>query len=107
MAKFAIISDIHSNYEALEAVLAACAEARVDKYLCLGDIVGYNADPQKCLERVLDLDLIAMVRGNHDDLVASDDEEMVPVTSNLKLKIGCMSCISVLHQIFFNMMLSV
>ena len=87
MAKFAIISDIHSNYEALEVVLAACAEARVDKYLCLGDIVGYNADPQKCLERVLDLDLIAMVRGNHDDQVASDDEEMDGFNQNARIAI--------------------
>ena len=47
---YGLISDIHANLEALEAVLT---ELRgVDVFLCMGDIVGYGADPGPCLERV-------------------------------------------------------
>ena len=45
--KYAIISDIHANLEALEAVLAD-AQPQADSFICLGDIVGYNANPQEC-----------------------------------------------------------
>ena len=44
----AIISDIHSNLEALRAVLSAIDALPVDEIICLGDIVGYNADPEPC-----------------------------------------------------------
>ena len=47
--KYAILGDIHGNLEALEAVLAACRELGVEKYACIGDIVGYNANPKECL----------------------------------------------------------
>lgn len=60
-----MLSDIHGNLEALDAVLGALADERIDRYLCLGDIVGYGANPNECLERVTGLttDVIA---GNHD-----------------------------------------
>ena len=48
--KYAIISDIHGNTEALNVVLNKCDEVGVEKYICLGDIVGYNANPSECLE---------------------------------------------------------
>ncbi len=67
--RYAIISDIHSNREALEAVLLKIGKLRVDKILCLGDVVGYNADPQFCVPRTLDVSASA-VRGNHDKAVA-------------------------------------
>ena len=76
MAKIAILSDIHSNYEALTAVLAKCNEIGVDKYVCLGDIVGYNANPAECLEIVRGLNPICMVKGNHDEYAANNDEVM-------------------------------
>ena len=63
--KYALISDIHGNLEALEAVLEAIASRPVDGYICLGDIVGYGANPRECLERVRGLNPIA-VTGNHD-----------------------------------------
>ena len=50
MPKYAVLSDIHGNLEALEAVLRLCAAVGVDKYILLGDVVGYNADPARCIE---------------------------------------------------------
>lgn len=76
MAKYAILSDIHSNLEALSVVLAKCRELEVDHYISLGDIVGYNADPLACVELVRELNFVSMVRGNHDEYTGSDDEEM-------------------------------
>jgi len=63
--KYAILSDIHSNREALEAVLARLREYSPDAFLCLGDIVGYGADPSACLSIVRSL-TDNTVRGNHD-----------------------------------------
>ena len=61
---YGLISDIHGNLEALEAVLAELAG--VDAFLCLGDIVGYGADPGQCVDRVRDLPDLTCVAGNHD-----------------------------------------
>ncbi len=74
--KYAILSDIHANWEALDVVLAKCRELDVDRYVSLGDIVGYNANPAECLRAVRDLDWAAMVRGNHDEYTASNDPVM-------------------------------
>ncbi|HVO38838.1 MAG TPA: metallophosphoesterase family protein [Spirochaetia bacterium] len=65
----AIISDIHSNLEALEAVLTAIAGFGVDAVYCLGDIVGYGPNPNECTKAALDR-CDAVVRGNHDKAVA-------------------------------------
>jgi len=51
--RIAIFSDIHANLEALEAVLADAEAQGCDSYICLGDVVGYNADPAACLERAV------------------------------------------------------
>jgi len=66
---YGLLSDIHANLEACEAVLADLAG--VDAYLCLGDIVGYGPDPAACLERVRRLPGLVCVAGNHD-LAAAD-----------------------------------
>ena len=66
--RYAILSDIHGNLEALDAVLAD-AGSRADAVLCLGDIVGYGADPAACLERIA-ARAEAVVAGNHDHGVA-------------------------------------
>ena len=66
MAKYAILSDIHANSDALKVVLEKCREIGVDHFVSLGDIVGYNAEPRECLYLVRDLAWVAMVRGNHD-----------------------------------------
>ena len=47
--KYAILSDIHANYEALTAVLNKCSEIGVTDFISLGDIVGYNANPKECI----------------------------------------------------------
>jgi diadenosine tetraphosphatase ApaH/serine/threonine PP2A family protein phosphatase len=64
--RLAILSDIHANLEALEAVLADAHERRCTQFVCLGDVVGYNANPSECLDRVRQLDC-PVVKGNHDE----------------------------------------
>jgi predicted phosphodiesterase len=77
--RYLILSDIHANITALDAVLAA-AEGRWDKAICLGDIVGYGPDPNEAVERVRALDCVA-IRGNHDKAIAgiTEAEEFNPV----------------------------
>src|SRR6266487_4571150 len=64
--RFAIFSDIHANLEALEAVLADARENKCTDFVCLGDVVGYNANPHECVERIRQLDC-PIVKGNHDE----------------------------------------
>ena len=64
--RFAIFSDVHANLEALEAVLADARARKCTRFVCLGDVVGYNANPGECVERVRELDCPA-VKGNHDE----------------------------------------
>ncbi len=61
--KFGIISDIHSNAEAMDGVLEHMEE--VDEIICLGDIIGYGADPNYCIKRIKDLNC-KCIGGNHD-----------------------------------------
>jgi predicted phosphodiesterase len=63
--RYAVISDIHGNVEALGAVLADIEAQRVDEVVCLGDIVGYGADPNECVEAVRGA-ATKVVAGNHD-----------------------------------------
>ena len=67
----AIFSDIHSNLEALEAVLSDMEYRHTTPHLCLGDVVGYGASPAKCLERVRALSC-GVLQGNHDAMAAAD-----------------------------------
>jgi diadenosine tetraphosphatase ApaH/serine/threonine PP2A family protein phosphatase len=67
--RYAIISDVHSNLEALEAVLSSLEDERIDAYLSTGDIVGYGADPSACIDRIRGLSPV-IVAGNHDWAVA-------------------------------------
>ena len=68
MSRFAIISDIHGNLHALQAVLARMMDLDVQEVVCLGDIVGYGPAPRECLDLVVRCCTIA-VRGNHDEAV--------------------------------------
>lgn len=63
--RYALLGDIHGNTEALSVVLASIKEQQIDKIICLGDVVGYGAEPVACLEMIRELkcDCIA---GNHD-----------------------------------------
>lgn len=63
--KTAVFGDMHGNLEALEAVLADAKDRGAEAFACLGDIVGYGADPNGCCERIRSLGAIT-VRGNHD-----------------------------------------
>jgi len=72
--KYAIISDLHSNLEALTAVKNFAEEQGVQKYICLGDVVGYNASPKEVLKIVRDLKPIAIIKGNHDEYVSQKGE---------------------------------
>ncbi|MCE9637254.1 MAG: metallophosphatase family protein [Planctomycetes bacterium] len=67
--RIAILADIHSNLEALEAVLGALSKTRIDRYVCVGDVVGYGADPAPCVAKVREL-CDVVVAGNHDWAVA-------------------------------------
>ena len=70
--KFAILGDIHSNLEALTVVLKDARERGVTHYACVGDIVGYNANPRECIDIVRELGGVT-VRGNHDHYCATND----------------------------------
>src|SRR5262245_5036151 len=69
--KLGILGDIHSNIEALDAVLAVFKRERVDKVYAVGDLVGYGADPKAVLARIRN-EKIESVLGNHDAAVAGE-----------------------------------
>jgi diadenosine tetraphosphatase ApaH/serine/threonine PP2A family protein phosphatase len=64
--RFAILSDIHSNLEALEAVMLDAEQQKCTHFVCLGDVVGYNANPHECVARIRELGC-PVVKGNHDE----------------------------------------
>jgi len=70
--RFAIFSDIHANLEAIESVLADAQERGCTQFVCLGDVVGYNANPHECLELVQKLEC-PVVKGNHDEQASLDE----------------------------------
>ncbi len=70
--RFAILSDLHANLEATEAVLADARERGCTHYICLGDVVGYNANPSECLEIVQKLEC-PVVKGNHDEQASLEE----------------------------------
>ncbi len=67
--RIAIISDIHSNLEALEKSLELIKEKSVDEILCLGDIIGYGANPNECIDLVRQTTPYVLL-GNHDEAAA-------------------------------------
>jgi predicted phosphodiesterase len=72
--RYLILSDIHANLEALEAVLVTVPPGSYDRVLVLGDLVGYGADPNAVVDRVRGLRPDLVIRGNHDK-VASGVED--------------------------------
>jgi diadenosine tetraphosphatase ApaH/serine/threonine PP2A family protein phosphatase len=84
--KFAIFGDIHANLEALQAVLWDAQEQGCANYVCLGDIVGYAANPGECLETVRQMGC-PVVRGNHDEGASSESnlEELNPLAQTALL----------------------
>ena len=69
--RFAVFGDIHANLEALQAVLADAEAHEVTHYVCLGDVVGYNANPHECVEIVRALEC-PVVKGNHDEQASAE-----------------------------------
>jgi predicted phosphodiesterase len=69
--QIAFISDIHGNLEALLAVLREIKNKGIEKIICVGDVVGYGADPGACIEIIRENE-IPSVQGNHDFYVCSD-----------------------------------
>ncbi|UPT73433.1 MAG: metallophosphatase family protein [Elusimicrobiota bacterium] len=63
---YGVISDVHSNYEALSAVLDYLEDLGVGGWICCGDLVGYGPDPDACLDRIRALPNLSIICGNHD-----------------------------------------
>jgi diadenosine tetraphosphatase ApaH/serine/threonine PP2A family protein phosphatase len=72
--RYLIISDIHANMDALEAVLSAFPPETWDRLVVLGDLVGYGASPNAVIDRVRALDPVAIIRGNHDKASCGIDD---------------------------------
>ncbi len=66
--KYAIISDVHSNLEALECAFAEIQKRKVDQIVCLGDVVGYGTNPSECLKSVRESSK-EIIMGNHDQAI--------------------------------------
>jgi diadenosine tetraphosphatase ApaH/serine/threonine PP2A family protein phosphatase len=69
--RYGIFSDIHGNLEALEAILARLRDAGAEKLICLGDLVGYGASPNECVEAVRGV-CDVVLPGNHDSAVVGE-----------------------------------
>ena len=70
--KYAIIADIHGNLDAFQVVLEDIRAQNANQIVCLGDVVGYNAQPKECLKIVREMN-IPCVKGNHDEYCSSND----------------------------------
>ncbi len=71
--RYAVIADIHANLEALDVVLNDAKEQKCTHYCCLGDVVGYNANPKECLDIVRGMGM-PCVKGNHDEYCSTDED---------------------------------
>ncbi len=82
--RYAIIGDIHGNWEALTSVIKDAETHGVSAYICVGDIVGYNADPARCLDKIRELNCV-VVRGNHDHYCSHDEclDDFHPLAANV------------------------
>ena len=67
--RIGIFSDVHANIEAMNAVVEAFKSERIDKYVCIGDVVGYGASPNECCDVIRKLAAFTIL-GNHDAAVA-------------------------------------
>ena len=64
--RYLILSDIHANMDALDAVLDSLPQGSWDREIVLGDLVGYGGAPNDEIDRIRELDPLAIIRGNHD-----------------------------------------
>ena len=84
--KIAILSDIHGNFDALNVVLEECKKIKIDKYLFLGDYVGYYYEPKKVWNRICQLNGIK-IKGNHEDIL-KDSISSISINDKIKVKYG-------------------
>jgi len=84
--RYAIFGDIHANWEGLTAVMEDSQALGCTHYICLGDVVGYNANPVECLEFVRDMNC-PIVKGNHDDEATQERslDELNPLAESAML----------------------
>jgi len=66
-----VLSDVHANLPALDAVLQSARELGADSYLFLGDAVGYGPHPSECIQRVAEWPHSTLIRGNHDNTIGT------------------------------------
>ncbi len=71
--RYGIIADIHGNLEGLQVVLADIKEQKCTHVVCLGDVVGYGANPKECLDIIRGMN-IPVVKGNHDEYIGSSED---------------------------------
>jgi diadenosine tetraphosphatase ApaH/serine/threonine PP2A family protein phosphatase len=72
--RYLVVSDIHANIEALNAVLDAAPPGTWDAFVVLGDLVGYGAEPNAVVDKVRELAPLAVIRGNHDKAACGLDD---------------------------------
>ena len=72
--KYAVISDIHSNLEAFNAVIKEAEKENVEAYVCTGDLIGYGPDPVACISLFRSLPFVAYIGGNHENTLLSSDK---------------------------------
>lgn len=77
--KIAILSDIHGNYDALIKVLEECEKTKVEKYIFLGDYIGYYYEPKKVWDKICQLNGVK-IKGNHENLLKDS------LTSKVKMR---------------------
>lgn len=71
--RYAIISDLHANLDAVRMVFDRIDTLGVDRIVCLGDVVGYNANPNECVELLAERDILTIL-GNHDAVACGLEE---------------------------------
>ena len=70
---YIIISDIHGNLEAFDAVVKSMPKAKEKRILCAGDVIGYGADPNECIDKVISLEA-ENIKGNHESAVLGESD---------------------------------
>jgi len=85
-SKYGLITDIHANYTALKVALEYLTMAGVDKILCLGDLVGYGAEPSECISAIKDKPNVYCIAGNHDRQVIGDKDPRMRKTATKVLE---------------------
>ena len=73
--KVGVFSDAHANWEALDACLKRLKKEGAQAYICCGDLIGYGPDPEKCVQKIKELPLLACVMGNHDAVFVDPELE--------------------------------